>query len=113
MSDVTVSVSIKGVVVGTITLESDGNPSITVTWKTGESMVVTGPAMLLFHHGYRTIILYWDGVVLRDRTNYTVSEKFPRCAYCVHSNASEFCTVWGFPLYNKHDHQYRSIDNVF
>lgn len=93
MSSIPVSVAIKGVVVGSISVETDGEPSIVVTWKTGESMTIAGPAVLVFRYGYRTILIYWDGVVLRERTDYTVSFEFPRCAPLVHSNASDFCSI--------------------
>lgn len=99
MGDVYVVVSIKGKFVGSVTVQSDGEPSIYVRWKTRESMYITGPAMLVFRHGYRTIILYWDGVKLCDRSK-TTSAAFPQSAYCVHANASEFCeassTIGGF-----------------
>ena len=117
MGDVYVVVSIKGRFVGSVTVQSDGEPSIFVRWKTGESMYITGPAMLVFRHGHRTIILYWDGVVLRDRTQYTCDDEFPRCAPCIHANASEFCeassTIGGFwfdmPRYFE---QCRTIDDI-
>lgn len=94
MGSLYINVVIKGVSVGTIEVESDGEPSITVRWKTGQSMVITGPAMLVFRYRHRSIVLYWDGVILRDRTPYTVSSEFPLCAPFVHANPAPFCLAY-------------------
>ena len=93
MVSVPVDVAIKGVTVGHIVVHTGDNPAIVVTWKTGESMRIVGPAVLVFRHGHRSVLIYWDGVVLRQRTEDTVSHEFPRCAPLVHSDAMDFCSV--------------------